>query len=205
MVKAPSRDDPRAAARDGGAEPDGSTAAETQIVTFRSGHQAEIVSGRSEESLTLRTRDGQLMLAIEMTDQGPLLRLSGGALQISAASTLSLEAKHLELSAESVAVNVRDDLVERVGGDASREVAGSSSLRARDVGIEATRGGVAVHANDDVDVKGERVRLNSDDPPMPVSWDEFRERQRALAASNDSAPGLPGSSDGGTPPLPDDG
>jgi hypothetical protein len=203
MVRVPPSGDPRAAAQEHGVEPERPRETEAQIVTFRSGYHAEIRRGRSEESLTLRTRDGQLMLAIEMTDRGPLLRLSGGALQISAASTLSLEASHLELSAESATVDVRGDLVERVGGDASREVAGGASLLARDIALQATRGGVAVKANDDVDLDGERVRLNCDPAPMPLSWDEFRQRQRAFAAAGEPVLEAPGSGDDDSPELPD--
>ena len=38
---------------------------------------------------------------------------------------------------------------------------------------------MVLRANDDVAINGERVRLNSDDPPMPLTWEEFRARQAA--------------------------
>jgi len=205
MTKARSSRSTGAAVGDGGADADGGATNAAQVVTFRSGHRAEIVRGQPQESLTLRARDGQCVLAIEITDQGTVLRLSGGALEINAAATLSLQAKHFELNADSAAINVGGDLVERVAGDACREVGGAASLLARDVGIEATRGGVTVQANDDVDVRGERVRLNCDDPPMPLTWEELRERQRALATTDGPVAELADSHDSsGARPLDED-
>ncbi len=168
---------------DGDDGDDGDGAEAQQIVTFRSGHCAEIVRGEPRESLTLRARDGQCVLAIELTERGTTLRLSGDALEIASTSTLSLRAGHLELEADSAAIRIAGNLNERVGGDAQRQVAGRSALWASEVDIEAERGGVTVKANDDVDVQGERVRLNCDDPPAPLSWEQFEARgAKALAA-----------------------
>ncbi|RLB45250.1 MAG: hypothetical protein DRI90_28650 [Deltaproteobacteria bacterium] len=175
-----------------------------QVVTFRSGHRAEIVRGQPSESLTLRSRDGHCMLAIEITDQGALLRLTGDSLEIAATSTLSLQAKHLELKAGALSVDIDGDLTERVAGDVRREVTGGSALTAKSVAVEATPGGVAITANDDVDLSGERVRLNCDDPPMPLTWEEFQQRRGALAAPDEGDGELTASHEKSSPPLPEE-
>ncbi len=169
---------------------DPGSAAPAQVVTFRSGHRAEIVRDQPSESLTLRTRDGHCMLAIEMTDHGALLRLSGESLEIAASAKLSLRAERLEIAADSASFDIGGDLTERVAGDVRREAQGAAVLGARSLGIEARQGGVAIKANDDVDLQGERVRLNCEDPPMPLSWDEFQERRAKLAPAAER-PALP--------------
>ena len=43
--------------------------------------------------------------------------------------------------------------------------------------MDARPGGIELRANDDVRVTGERVLLNSDDPPMPLTWEEYEARR----------------------------
>ena len=149
-----------------------------RVIALASGHRVEIEERPAGETLVIRSNGGQAMLSIRLTDAGPVVTLSGAALEIAAAGSLALRCEHFDLQAGSASINVAGDLVERVAGNASRQAAGTSTLAARSVGIEATPGGVSIRANDDVDVKGERVRLNSEDPPMPLSWEEFQAGQQ---------------------------
>ena len=149
-----------------------------RVITLTSGHRVEIDEQRAGETLTIRSSGGQTMLSVHLTDAGPVVTLSGATLEIVAAGSLALRCDHFDLKAGSASINVAGDLMERVGGNADRQAAGTSTLAARAIGIEAAPGGVSITANDDVDVKGERVRLNSEDPPMPLSWDEYQARQQ---------------------------
>jgi hypothetical protein len=134
------------------------------LVTFRSGHDVALERDGASEALLIRAQDGSCVLRIEMSDAGPVVQLSAATLEVVAASTLSLKAERLEMSASSAMIDVEQGL----------------ELRAR-------KGGVRVEAGDDVDIRGERVRLNSPDLPMPLTWEEFRDREnrRALPPGED--------------------
>jgi hypothetical protein len=149
-----------------------------RVLALASGHQIEIEERSAGETLTIRSSGGQAMLSVRLTDAGPVVTLSGAALEIAAAGSLALRCDHFDVKAGSASIEVAGDLVERVGGDATRQATGTSTLAARSIGIDAAPGGVSIVANDDVDVKGERVRLNSEDPPMPLSWEEFQAAQQ---------------------------
>lgn len=150
--------------------------------TFRSGHQVEIRLEGADEGLVLRSASGECVLQIAMTELGPVLKLSGVALEIAADATLALRAGHLDVRAGSAQFEVAGDLDERVGGSVARTSEGKMVTTARDVDVVAHPGGVRIRANDDVDVQGERVRLNSEDPPMAQTWEEFERRRKEIGS-----------------------
>ncbi len=125
------------------------------------------------ETVRIRDRAGACVLSIRMTDEGPVLSLTGAALEIAASRSLTLRSEELLVQAGRARVEVLGDLVEQVGGDVQREARGTADIRARSLALEALGSDASLRASDDVNVKGERVRLNSDDPPMPLSMAEF--------------------------------
>ncbi|WP_437624599.1 hypothetical protein [Sorangium sp. So ce1151] len=185
----PPQDPPPQAAAPLAAAP-GATPA--RVVPLASGRAIEIAEDGAEERIQIRAASGQLLVSIRLTDEGPVLSLSGASLEIAAAKTLSLSCETLRIqAAQDAAVEVGGSLHERVRGSVVREAGRSARTTAREVKVEASPGGVEIRANDDVDIVGERVRLNSEDPPMPLSWEEFRARQ-ALAGGTASPPALAG-------------
>ncbi|WP_437572021.1 hypothetical protein [Sorangium sp. So ce542] len=173
-----------------------------RVVPLASGRSIEIAEEGAGERIQIRAAAGQILVSIRMTDDGPVLSLAGASLEIAAARTLSLSCDTLQIqAAQDAAIEVGGSLHERVRGSAVREAGRSARTTAREVKLEASPGGVEIRANDDVDIVGERVRLNSEDPPMPLSWEEFRARQ-ALAGG----PGQPAALAAGeaAPRAPDD-
>lgn len=166
--------------RDAGEDPGESRA--LAKATFRSGHQVEVLREGTDESLVIRAESGECVLQIAMTAAGPVLKLSGVALEISADASLALRAGHLDVRAGSASIEIAGDLTEHVGGNAERRSDGATRTAAREVAVVAHPGGVQVRANDDIDLNGERVRLNSDDQPMALSWEEFERRRRELGS-----------------------
>ena len=79
------------------------------------------------------------------------------------------------------------DLDTRVAGRATHRIDGALRTEAQSMALAAHPGGISVEANDDVALKGERVLLNSDDPPMPLSMAEYRARRLAAAAEKSEA------------------
>ncbi len=147
-----------------------------------------VVDTGGEERLEVRAASGALVVSVRLTDAGPVFSMSGATIEIDAAKTLSLRGETVHVAAKGdVTIEAGGTLFQRAGGSSVREIAGLDRASAGEMEIEVHPGGISLHANDDVDIVGERVRLNSDDPPMPRSWEEHRARH-ALAA--DPVPGL---------------
>ena len=136
----------------------------TQSLTFPSGGVVSIDETR--ETVRFRAASGACFLVVQMTEKGPILSFAGAEIEL-AADKLSLRAEQLSIEATDLSIASRNDLRVSAG---------------RDLELAAPAGGIALEANDDVDVRGERVRLNCDEPPMPHSWDEV---ERRLAARSE--------------------
>lgn len=131
-----------------------------QRLPLPSGHVIEVQARAEGERLQIRAGSGEIVVTVELTARGPVLRLAAAALEVSTGD-LSVECDRLRL---------------RARGGAALEIGGKAAISAAEVAVEARTGGLALTANDDVDVKGERVRLNSEDPPMPLTWEEHAAR-----------------------------
>lgn len=95
--------------------------------------------------LRLEGPEGEKSLEIVLTPQGPVIRLNS-SLRLDLAGDLAVEARHVSLHG-------REGLTLTSGTDAILAVTG-------DLHVRAERGDVAVHANDDVRLDGERIRMN---------------------------------------------
>jgi len=141
-----------------------------RLVVTRSGADGEA------GAVALSAPGGDAILSIEMGPSGPTLRLHAARLEL-AAPTLALDCDDLSLRARrSATVEVGGELRE-VLGKKTTEVAGAASLEAREVAIEAREGGIELDANDDIRADGERILLNSEQPKMALSWDEYAKRR----------------------------
>jgi hypothetical protein len=155
--------------------PDIAIAEKPTIVSTRSGCSVAVLHTGGDERVEIRSATGEMILSMRITEQGPVFSLAGASFEIAAANSLSF-------SADTIHMEARNDL--RI------EAAGTLRAGGRDVEILAEPGQVAIRANDDVDIVGERVRLNSEDPPMPQSLDEHRARH-AVAFEPFAAPASP--------------
>jgi uncharacterized protein (DUF2345 family) len=130
---------------------------ETAMV-LASGRTIDVDS--ATDTITFRAPSGACLLKVTLTDTGPILAFAAATLEVSARD-LRLRAERIDMVAGSMAITSEEGLSVTAGGD---------------LALEAKRGGVRIAANDDVDVEGERVRLNCEDPPMPASWEEHQRR-----------------------------
>ncbi|WP_156041333.1 hypothetical protein [Chondromyces apiculatus] len=159
-----------------------------RVVPLGHGRSLEIAEEGAEERLQVRAAEGQILLSIRLTSEGPVLSLEGVSLEISAAKALSLGCETLRIqAAQDASIEVGGSLREQVRGSVVREAGRSARVTAAEVTVEASPGGVAIRANDDVDLVGERVRLNSEDPPMPLTREEFLERQALVRSRPEPA------------------
>ena len=108
--------------------------------------------GRSDDRVTLVAPDGKITFSLRITPDGPVLRFDQG-LTIETGDSLALVGRRVAIrGAEGVSLES--------GGDATVEVAGDLTSTARIQNIRARLGNVNLKANDDVRVRGERIRLN---------------------------------------------
>ncbi len=135
--------------------PEQALARREHVVDLASGRRIEAAEVEGGEVVRIRAKDGACVLTVELTDAGPILRFEGAALEIVAPRSLDIACGTLRIEATE-----------------------GATISGKHVDIEARRGGVAVRASDDVRVDGERILLNSNDPPMPLSWDEYVRRQK---------------------------
>ncbi|HEY8377051.1 MAG TPA: hypothetical protein VIK91_11205 [Nannocystis sp.] len=116
-------------------------------------HRIEVRRDAAADTVELIGRDGKVVLAIEITESGPVLRFEGAGLTLRAAGELALQARRLTFQAEEA-------LALQTGGDLDIAAAGDLRSIARAQTITADLGDVRVEANDDVRIDGERVLVN---------------------------------------------
>lgn len=137
---------------------------EANTIVLPSGRALDVASSGDEDVVRIRSKAGACVLTIHLTDEGPVVRVEGASLEVAAAKKLSLACEDFSLRATK---------------GATIEVGGK---------LDARAGAIDLSANDDVSLHGERVLLNSDDPPMPLTWEEYEARhgtitQKALPAA----------------------
>jgi hypothetical protein len=116
------------------------------------GQQLCIERGGDADVVTLVAPGGEIQFSLHVTPAGPVLRFERG---------LKIEASgELELAGRRVAIRGEAGVTIESGGDAAISVAGDLSSSARVQNIRARLGNVNVKANDDVRLRGERIRLN---------------------------------------------
>lgn len=117
---------------------DGTVRAAPRQLELRSGRRVRDESDASGEQLRITSPEGRLELEVRFNAEGPVLRFGRAAVELSSEGDVTLGARNLhlraaeELSAEGHAVRLR-----------------------------SRRGDVAIRANDDVRLDGERIKLNS--------------------------------------------
>ncbi len=101
--------------------------------------EMELASGRkitcrsdaeARDEVTIRGAEGEVLLEVVVTPEGPVLRFRAAQVQLDCQGAIQVRCERFE--------------VESAG----------------DIKLAAQRGNVDLHANDDVNLNGERVRLN---------------------------------------------
>lgn len=115
-------------------------------------HVLTIERHGEEALIRLHAADGSQALTIELGPAGPVLRLGTG-LAIAVDGELSFAAQRVDIRGhEGVELHS--------GGDITLHCEGDIMTSAREQVLEARLGDVRVDANDDVKLRGERIRLN---------------------------------------------
>jgi hypothetical protein len=145
--------------------------AASSAVTLASGRRYELDGGPDVDRVTIRSRDGEIVLRIEVTDKGPVLSFTGASVELSAARRLHLRGREVTIEAQDDAtLEVGGTLRERLGGDHHTRVAGDERVEAANVHVQASTGAVGVRALGRIALDGEHIGLNDDPLPQPFGW-----------------------------------
>lgn len=129
---------------------------------FPSGYVLETDVAPAAETLRILAPDGRICLKVTLTPEGPVLELSGVSLAVSAQRDIQIDCERLDIRA-------RQALSLHTGGDLSLTASGELRSEALAQHHEATLGDLEMHANDDVMLHGERIRLNSPRTPTELA------------------------------------
>ena len=111
--------------------------------------------------MTIRNPSGEVELEIRMTERGPLLRFRAADVELEATRDVKVSCNDFHVKAEGAIVEeAGGDLRQRIRGSADVKVRGRMTLAARETRVQAKRGNVQIEANDDVEILGEKIKLN---------------------------------------------
>lgn len=135
-------------------------AAVGRSLVLRDGGQVRLAKEAAGETLTVVSADGEVRLEVLLTPSGAVLRLAGPRVAIEAQGELALRCTRFEVQAESIALGATGDVALAAGRALDLRAGHDAEISAQAVKVEARRGDVALAANDDVALNGERVLLN---------------------------------------------
>ncbi len=140
-------------------------------VTLTSGRRYDLQAGPDADRLVIRSRGGEVVLRIEVTDAGPVLSFSGASLELEATRRLRLAAQEVSVEAAGdVSLSAGGSLRENVAGDHHTTVAGDERVEAANVQVQASMGAVGMRAQGRIALDGEHIGLNDDPLPKPFAW-----------------------------------
>ncbi|MFN7988502.1 MAG: hypothetical protein U0529_13585 [Thermoanaerobaculia bacterium] len=129
-------------------------------LVLRDGGRVRLAKEPGGEALTVVSADGSVRLEVLLTPGGTVLRVAGPKVSIEAAGELALRCARFEVQAEEIALGASGDVSLSAGRGLDVRAGHDAAISAQAVTVEARRGDLALAANDDVALNGERVLLN---------------------------------------------
>jgi len=129
------------------------------ILPLKSGYSIEANKSNEPDFLQIKAPDGTICLNIKVSSQGPQVELQAASLSIKTKDNLSLNCKNFDISTHNN-INLHS------GGDVSLTAKGVIKSQGFSQELRAAKGNISAYANDDIDINGERILLNSPRPPL---------------------------------------
>ena len=139
-------------------------------VLLSSGRRYAMEAKPDGDRLTVRARNGQVMLRVTLTDAGPVLFFEGADVELRAARSLVLEGETVEVRANAFRTRVAGDVDEQIGGARHTRIGGVDRLEAAALQTQANDGAFELKAAGRIALDGEHIGLNDDTCPMPFGW-----------------------------------
>jgi hypothetical protein len=129
-------------------------------LALRDGGRVRLTKEPGGEALTVVAADGNVKLEVLLTPTGAVLRVAGPRVSIEAEGDLAVRCGRFEVHAEAISLGASGDLALAAGRGLDLRAGHDAAFSAQAVKVEARRGDLALEANDDVTLNGERVLLN---------------------------------------------
>lgn len=147
-------------------------------VQLASGRRYALESrGEGTDRLTVRGRDGQIVLRVTVTESGPVLAFQAAELELSGTRTLRLDGERIEVSAGELRTYVGGDAETRITGSRHTRIDGAERLEAAEVQVQASTGALEARAAGRIALDGEHIGLNDDPCPAPFAWTSLTEEE----------------------------
>jgi hypothetical protein len=140
------------------------------LATLASGYRltASGPSAGEQDLITLTAPDGRVCLSVALRPDGPVVQVHAQSLAVTSDGVLRLDCDRLEIQAPGGTSLRTGSLEQEIAGDLRTRAGGVIESEAHAQRMHARRGDVALSANDDVTLDGERVRLNSPREATPI-------------------------------------
>ncbi len=126
-----------------------------------SGRRAEFAREGADDLLTVSAADGRVELRVRFTEAGPVLSFEAAGLKLASVGEVAVECDRFRVEArEAVELRSGGSIESTAEGDAVTRAGGTARVEGRAVEVRSRRGDVDLKANDDVRLRGERIKLN---------------------------------------------
>lgn len=144
------------------------------VIPLGNGRSLEVRPDQDAATLQIRAEgDRQLQIEVRFEASGPVLRVQAPQLQVETPRAVSF-------ACETFNVDASRGIDLRSGGDITQAAAGHARVDAQQVDVEASPGAIRMKANDEVQLLGEMILLNSDDPRLQKPMPEWAAGPRAV-------------------------
>ncbi len=128
---------------------------------LKKGHALAIINENDCEVVQVRNAKGIALFSISISDEATTLTIEAENIELKASNKIAIAADVVQITATSeVFMKSQGDLMQTVDGDNMLITQGDKQDVARIQNITSALGDVNIKANDDVKLKGERIKLN---------------------------------------------
>ncbi len=137
----------------------------TKCITFQKelkhGHQLVIEDHENSEAIKLTNSFGRALFSITFSEDGTTLNVAAENIHFAAAKNIKISAENVDIeSRNDTKISSQGDYKNYTKGDTMMLSEGEKLDIAKIQTIKSDLGNVDIVANDDVTLKGERVKLN---------------------------------------------
>ncbi|MGJ8667118.1 MAG: hypothetical protein ACSHW7_12185 [Patiriisocius sp.] len=128
---------------------------------LKKGHQLLVSETSLEDEIKVLNANGTPLFSMKFSENGTTVKISAENISFNAEKSIKLSAKDIEIeSLNDIKMVSQGDLKTFTKGDTIALTEGEKIDTAKIQTIKAELGNVDIVANDDVTLKGERVKLN---------------------------------------------
>jgi len=128
---------------------------------LKKGHSLAILEKDQKDIIQVRNAQGISLFTIEVSNEGTNLNIEAENINIKATNNLNIESKTISIESKAnTKITSNADFKQFTKGDAIFLTEGEKIDTAKSQTIKSELGNVDLKANDDVTLKGERVKLN---------------------------------------------